>query len=57
MRYARMRYVKSFVYKHSETMEHVENLPTFQQIYKLHGQITRQFLTLRMRTFQGIVFI
>ena len=27
------------------------------KIYKLHEQITREFLVLRMRNFQGIVFI
>ena len=29
----------------------------FKEIYKLHGQITREFEALRMRNFQGIVFI
>ena len=47
---------EKFVYKHSETIEHVKNLPTFQEIYKLHGQITRESLGLRMRNFQIIVF-
>ena len=28
----------------------------FKEIYKLHGQITREFLGLRMGDFQGIVF-
>ena len=27
------------------------------EIYNLHGQRTREFLGLRMRNFQGIVFI
>ena len=27
----------------------------FKKFYKLHGQITREFLGLRMRNFQGIV--
>ena len=26
-------------------------------MYKLHGQITREFLALRMQNLQGIVFI
>ena len=39
LRYAHGRKV---VYKHSETIEHVKNLPIFKEIYKLHGQITRE---------------
>ena len=48
---------KKLVYKHSEIIKYVKNLLTFQDIYKLHGQITRELLGLRMRNFQGIVFI
>ena len=48
---------EKFVYKHSEAIEYVRNLATFLEIYKLHRQITREFLGLRMRDFQGIVFI
>ena len=29
----------------------------FKEIYKLHGQITREFFGLRMQNFRGIVFI
>ena len=29
----------------------------FNEIYKLYGQITREFLELRKRSFQGIAFI
>ena len=29
----------------------------FYEIYKLHRQITQEFLGLRMRNFQGMVFI
>ena len=29
-----------FVYKRSETIEHVKNQPTFSEIYKHYGQIT-----------------
>ena len=29
----------------------------FQDIYKLHGQVTRELLGLRMQYFQGIAFI
>ena len=32
-----------FVYKDSETIEYMKNQLTFLEIYKLHGQITRQF--------------
>ena len=28
-----------------------------QEIYKLHGYITREFSGLRMRNFKGIIFI
>ena len=48
---------KKFVYKHPETIEYVKNKPTFSEIYKFHGQVTREFLGLRMRHFQGTVFI
>ena len=33
---------EKFAYKHSETIEFVKNYPTFYEIYKLHGQITRE---------------
>ena len=46
-----------FVYKYSETIEDVKNQPTFQEIYKPHEQIIREFLGLRKRNFQDIVFI
>ena len=29
LRYAQVRYVKGFVYKHSETIDYVKNWPTF----------------------------
>ena len=29
----------------------------FKEIYKRHRQVTRKFLELRMRNFQGAVFI
>ena len=49
---------EKFVYKNSETIEYVKNLPTFfLDIYKLHGQITPEFLRLIMRNFQGLVFV
>ena len=48
---------EKFVYKHSETIEYVKNLPTFKKIYKLYGKIIREFLGLRMQNFRGVVFI
>ena len=36
---------------------YAKNQPTFYETYKLHGKITREPLGLRMRNFQGIVFI
>ena len=48
---------EKFVYKYSETIEHVKSYPTVQEIYKLHEEITREFLGLRMRNFQDIVFM
>ena len=47
---------EKFLYKHSETIEYVKNLPTFHKIYKRRGQIARKFVELKMRTFQSIVF-
>ena len=35
---------EKFAYKHSEATEYVKNWATFQEIQKLHGQITRKFL-------------
>ena len=46
-----------FVYKHTETIEHVKNQPTFSEKYKLYGWITGEFLQLKMRNFHGIMFI
>ena len=37
---------EKFVHKHSEIKEYVK--PSFQEICKLHGQITREILGLRM---------
>ena len=45
---------EKFVYKHSKTIECIKKLPTFLKIYKFHGQITWEFLGLKMRNFQGI---
>ena len=48
---------EKFAYKHSGTIEYVKNEPTFQEIYKLHGQVTREFLRLKMKNFQDIAFM
>ena len=32
---------ENFAYKHSKTIEYVRNYPTFQEIYEIHGQLTR----------------
>ena len=48
---------EKLVHKHLATIEYVKNEPTFLKNYKLHGQIPREFLGLRMRNIQGIVFI
>ena len=47
---------EKFVYKHSKTIKYVKNQPTFYNIYKLEGQITREFLGLKRRNVHGIVF-
>ena len=39
---------EKFVYKHSETIDHDKNKPTTWEIYKLYGEITREFFGLRM---------
>ena len=62
MRYAHVRYDRSLftnihVYKDSETIEYVKNKPTFEEIFKFYGQITRQVFGIRMRTCNVIVFI
>ena len=46
-----------FVYKHTETIEYVKKLPTFYEKHELYGWITWEMLRLRMRNFQGIIFI
>ena len=55
--YARFRIAKCFVFKHTETIEHVKKYPTFYEKNKLYGRITREFLGFRMRNFQDIIFI
>ena len=48
---------KTFVYKHTETIEYVKKWANFYEKYKMYGWITREFLGLRMQNFQGIIFI
>ena len=48
---------EKIVYKHSETIEYVKNQPTFLKKYKLHVQITQEFLGLGMQNSQVIAFI
>ena len=49
-----LRYEKKLVCKHSETIKCVKS---YKEIYKLHGQITRKLLGLRVWNFQCSVFI
>ena len=42
---------EKFVYKLSETIEHVKNEPTFKKSYKIQERITRESLRLRMRKY------
>ena len=56
LRHEHVRYTKSF-FINSEAITYVENYPSFKDICKLHGQITWEFLGLRIRNFQGIAFI
>ena len=53
--YAR-KICQKFPYKHLETIEFVKNYATLNEIYKLHRQITQEFVGLRMGNFQGIAF-
>ena len=38
-------------------IKYVKNQPTFSEIYKVHGQITQEFLGLRMQNSWGTAFI
>ena len=46
-----------FIYKHTETIEYVKKAAYFLQKIQTSRVITREFLGLTMRNFQGIVFI
>ena len=48
---------EKFVYKHSEIIDYLKKQPTFSDIFKLHVQITREFLGLGMRNFQSGAFV
>ena len=52
-----MRYVKSLFTNIQKQYNMLKISLLFIKIYKLHGQITRELLGLRVRNFQGIVFI
>ena len=41
-----------FVYKHTETIEYVKNLPIFFKKLKLYEWLTRQFLYLECEIFK-----
>ena len=49
MRYANMRYMKSLFTKNQKQQNLLEISLLFKEIYKLHGQITREFLGLRIK--------
>ena len=53
LRNVHVRYVNSLF----KNIQKHEKLAYFLRKLKLHGQITQEFLELRMRNFQGIVFI
>ena len=46
-----------FVYKNTETIEYVKMYPIFKKNTIFTGKLTREFLELRMRNFQGFVLI
>ena len=46
-----------FVYKHTETIEYIKKYANFYGKYEVHGWITEEFLGLRMKNFQDIIFI
>ena len=48
-----------FVYKHTEIVEYIKKSSLLFKTLrsKLYGCITREFLGLRSRKFQGIIFI
>ena len=45
-----------FVFKHTETIEHVKNWPNFLKKRKLCGDIIRDLLGLGMRNGHGMIF-
>ena len=55
LRYAHVRYVKSFFNKHSE-QQNMLKLGYFLRHLQISRQITQEFLGLRMRNFHVIVF-
>ena len=55
LRYAHVRYVKS-LFTNIQKEWNMLKISLIFKIYKLHEQITRESIELRMRNFQGIVF-
>ena len=51
-----LRYVKSLFTNIQKQQKLLKISLLFRKFYKLQGQVTREFLGLRMQSFQGIVF-
>ena len=51
------RFCEMFVYKHTETVEMLKISLLFKKNTNFTGIIIREFLRLRMRNFQSIIFI
>ena len=52
-----LRYVKSLFTNIQKQLKLLKISLLFRKFDKLQGQVTREFLGLRMQNFQGIVFI
>ena len=57
LRYLHVRYEKRLFTKIQKLLNMLKISLLKKKTYKFHGEIIREFLGLRMRTFQGIVFI
>ena len=57
MRYAHARYVKSLFTNIKEQYKMFEINLLFKKNYELYAKITQEFLGLRMRSVQGILFL
>ena len=56
MKYAHVRRVKSLFTNIPKQKNMLKIILLFKEIYKIPGEMTQEFLGLRMRNFQGIVF-